>query len=557
MEEEKENRPMSAVISDKTGSGRPVRNTKRLDYQLMHSGKISETKGKTSKITNNKKTPKLRGGSNKTSEKTISEGSKSSAQVPDKCNQNCEEGSDSGSKIDLQITKMDTESNVTLQSDKESSEDSEEKTDKETDKISVTIQQPNDEVDLYIGNKSVNIENEETVSTENVINAKTEDEENINADVVSVSLKDEGNINTESERSDKTEIEGNGNFKKEDTAKLQAGDIGVKDSKIAEKEIMKDTSTVEKEEHINEEPVLKRPVRNAKRPNYSLLHKGPSLDLNTHETKCKVSPVGEKSAFMSEKDVNGSTYPTCTDSSQLGPKQNEAGSSPPNLISSEENKDSLEEDSSSTSKKRIRIATKRNQNGAINSDETDKSEEESEQESSDQKALTKKTQFQKEIIVTLQNFFNDNHLNLEPRSPTKADGNCFFRSIVDQLELHEIPDQPSTHKKLRLEISNFLLHLPDNVMQTTVDVVFKGKKAGLKNLAYRQKKPGQFVDNNGIMVMATGLFLKRQIHVHSKTQQDCHCVTKIDGGEGSENLDPLTIFYFQDHQHYQSICKTV
>merc|ERR1712096_341808 len=127
-------------------------------------------------------------------------GNKSSAQVPDKCNESCEEGSCSGSKIDLQITKMDTESNVTLQSDKESSEDSEEK----TDKISVTIQQPKDEVDLYIGNKSVNIENEANVSTENVINVKTDDEENINVDVVSVSLKDEGNINTESERSDKT-----------------------------------------------------------------------------------------------------------------------------------------------------------------------------------------------------------------------------------------------------------------------------------------------------------------------------------------------------------------
>ena len=35
-----------------------------------------------------------------------------------------------------------------------------------------------------------------------------------------------------------------------------------------------------------------------------------------------------------------------------------------------------------------------------------------------------------------------------------------------------------------------------------------------------------------------------------------HEATNIDGGEGADELPPLTIFYFRDYQHYQSVART-
>merc|ERR1719319_1763504 len=158
---------------------------------------------------------------------------------------------------------------------------------------------------------------------------------------------------------------------------------------------------------------------------------------------------------------------------------------------------------------------------------------------------------QNNMTSKLKIFFNVNKIKFEPRSLTKADGNCWFHAIVDQLQLHQVPNKPTTHKQLRIEVSNFLNHLPDSIAQDMIDIIFKGKRQGLSRLAYRQKKPGQFVDDNGIMVIATGLFLGRWIHVHREDLDGRHRVITFDGGEGSQNFAPLNVFYFKDYQHYQ------
>ena len=151
-------------------------------------------------------------------------------------------------------------------------------------------------------------------------------------------------------------------------------------------------------------------------------------------------------------------------------------------------------------------------------------------------------QKQKEMVADLRQFFLDNKLELKPR---------------DQIVLHEIPDKPSTHRSLRLAVSNFLKDLPDEVKNNTVDIIFNGKRRGLADLAYRQRKLGQLVDDNGVMVMATSLYMGRDIDVYSAREDGRGCsVTKIDGGEGAGDKEPLTIYYFDDCQHYQSICRS-
>ena len=43
--------------------------------------------------------------------------------------------------------------------------------------------------------------------------------------------------------------------------------------------------------------------------------------------------------------------------------------------------------------------------------------------------------------------------DLVPTPPTKGDGNCFFRSVADQVIIREIEDKARNHKALRLEVS--------------------------------------------------------------------------------------------------------
>ena len=88
--------------------------------------------------------------------------------------------------------------------------------------------------------------------------------------------------------------------------------------------------------------------------------------------------------------------------------------------------------------------------------------------------------------------------------------------------------------------------------QNTISVLFNGKSRGLSDLASRQRKDGQWVDNGGVMVLATALYLQRDILVYSQTSADTEelSVTRIEGrGDASEQ--PLTVFFIS--RHYQGL----
>ena len=57
--------------------------------------------------------------------------------------------------------------------------------------------------------------------------------------------------------------------------------------------------------------------------------------------------------------------------------------------------------------------------------------------------------------------------------------------------------------------------LPEDIQETTISIVFNGKKRGLNELVGRQRKAGQWVDNTGIMVLTTAHYLARYIYIPS------------------------------------------
>ena len=62
------------------------------------------------------------------------------------------------------------------------------------------------------------------------------------------------------------------------------------------------------------------------------------------------------------------------------------------------------------------------------------------------------------------------------------------------------------------QVCDFVKQLPEDIQETTISIVFNGKKRGLNELVGRQRKAGQWVDNTGIMVLTTAHYLGRYIH---------------------------------------------
>ena len=139
--------------------------------------------------------------------------------------------------------------------------------------------------------------------------------------------------------------------------------------------------------------------------------------------------------------------------------------------------------------------------------------------------------------------------------------------------------------------------LPEDIQETTISIVFNGKKRGLNELVGRQRKAGQWVDNTGIMVLTTAHYLGRYIHptlseyVKITTKLNCthiyshlHIIylcrnihlysyptpgdstrqfslTKIEAGAGAEAEPPITVFFYDKHyqtlQHHDGSAETV
>ena len=95
-------------------------------------------------------------------------------------------------------------------------------------------------------------------------------------------------------------------------------------------------------------------------------------------------------------------------------------------------------------------------------------------------------------------------------------------------------------------------NLREDIIERTIENVFNGKKRGLSELVARQRRAGQWVDNNGIMVMATAHYLGRNIHLYSypsETGDNAYSLTSQDGDPEADDYPPVTVFFYD--KHYQ------
>ena len=136
----------------------------------------------------------------------------------------------------------------------------------------------------------------------------------------------------------------------------------------------------------------------------------------------------------------------------------------------------------------------------------------------------------------------------------QGDGNCWFRSIAAQAVSAGLPSRFSDHRQLRLEVSTHMKQLPQDILNNIVDSIFKGKARGLRNLAFRQAVDGQWIDDNGVVALATALLLQRDVAIFSfppPDSGDTAAKTIVEGGATAASFQPLTVFFHGNH--YQAL----
>ena len=77
------------------------------------------------------------------------------------------------------------------------------------------------------------------------------------------------------------------------------------------------------------------------------------------------------------------------------------------------------------------------------------------------------------------------------------------------MRLAGLPGKPAEHGQLRRAVAKHARHLPAATRQHLEQVVFQGQKKGLANLAWRHKEAGVYLDDWGVMAIATAAFLQR------------------------------------------------
>ena len=77
------------------------------------------------------------------------------------------------------------------------------------------------------------------------------------------------------------------------------------------------------------------------------------------------------------------------------------------------------------------------------------------------------------------------------------------------MRLAGLPGKPTEHGQLRRAVAAHVRHLPAATRQRLEQEVFQGRKRGLANLAWRQQEAGVYLDDWGVMAIATAAFLQR------------------------------------------------
>ena len=136
---------------------------------------------------------------------------------------------------------------------------------------------------------------------------------------------------------------------------------------------------------------------------------------------------------------------------------------------------------------------------------------------------------------------------------TRADGNCWYDAVVDQVVQHAIPDKPQHHLNLRSAVCDAMVSFPE--AEEWTEDLFGGSWAAFLDFVAANSRPTTWTDNSGIMVQATAIYLERNIRlVGTINAGESVSWTTVEAraGAGAELFPPLYIGYYQS-QHYQSL----
>ena len=137
-----------------------------------------------------------------------------------------------------------------------------------------------------------------------------------------------------------------------------------------------------------------------------------------------------------------------------------------------------------------------------------------------------------------------NKLPYFKRRPTVSDGNCWYDAVADQIVLHNIPNKPRDHVRLRSAICRFI----PSLSQTTVWIenIFGNDRTKFNSFIAQHQRDCEWTDDYGIMCQATALYLERNIHVVGTVNiGQSSSFTKIEATSESDRYPPLTVGFYQ------------
>ena len=132
-------------------------------------------------------------------------------------------------------------------------------------------------------------------------------------------------------------------------------------------------------------------------------------------------------------------------------------------------------------------------------------------------------------------------IGLKQRPAIPGDGNCWYNSCIDLIQLHNIAGFSNAHQ-LRLAVTNLMKRHPNK--RQWIRTLFAGKARGYNKFIIDQSKDGVFVDNNGIAVLLTAEVLGLKIHLVGTSNDQKNPVTPI--GDASDDQTVFHIGYYQD-----------
>ena len=135
-------------------------------------------------------------------------------------------------------------------------------------------------------------------------------------------------------------------------------------------------------------------------------------------------------------------------------------------------------------------------------------------------------------------------LPLRTEGVTPGDGNCWYRALGAQVRLAGL-EAPAEHGQLRRAVAEHVRHLPAATREHLATALFQGQRRALANLAWCQQRDGEYVDDYGVMTLATAALLGRNIEVFTFSG---HFLVEAAGAAG---LPTLPVFLHAEH--YQAL----